>query len=150
MENLKASKVVLSYKNEVKREDRVKITMAENAYKLMVEDAYNENTIEHHISVKAILLNVRSEVLGILNVAEGGINESPIDIRVVFQAALLSNASAIILVRNSPSGSITPGLEDKSSSSRFKEACRALGFTYHDYLIISSDRYFSFSNEGLI
>lgn len=150
MKNLKASQVVLSYKNEVKKEDRVKITMSENAYHLLVEDAFDENTIEHHVSVKAILLNVRSEVLGILDVAEGGINESPIDIRVVFQAAMLSNASAIILVRNSPSRSIVPGLEDKSSSNRFKEACRILGFTYHDYLIISPDKYFSFADEGLI
>ncbi len=150
MKNLKTSQVVLSYKNEIKKDDRVKITMSENAYRLLIEDAFCENTIEHHVSVKAILLNVRFEVLGIVDVAEGGISETPIDIRMIFQAALLSNASSIMLARNSPSGSIVPGVEDRSSSNRLKEACRVLGFSYNDFLIITSEQYYSFADEGLI
>ena len=38
------------------------------------------------------------------NISEGGLNETSADIRIIMQAAILGNASAIILAHNHPSG----------------------------------------------
>lgn len=58
--------------------------------------------------LKSVLLNRANKVLGVTQVSEGGLNSTPVDIRIIMQAAILDNASAIILSHNHPSGNLRP------------------------------------------
>jgi len=148
--NLKASKVALIYKNEIPYRKRISVKSSEEAHQLLISEVYDKETIEHHMSVKVILLNPACQVLGVADIAEGGVQESPVDIRSILQAALLTNASGIILSRNCPSGNTKPSDQDKALSKRLEEVLRLLNIKYQDFIIVSSDERFSFADEWLI
>lgn len=59
MVNLTASQVKLTYVNEVPKKERIKITGPESVYNLLLQEVYDKETIEHHMSVKLILSIVR-------------------------------------------------------------------------------------------
>ncbi len=84
-------------------------------------------------------------------VAVGTLSEALIHPREVFKTALLSSASAIILIHNHPSGRVEPSPEDKNITSRLLEAAKILDIKVLDHLIIGNDSaYFSFREHGLI
>lgn len=66
------------------------------------------------------------------------------------QVALKSNSSSIILAHNHPSGNLTPSSQDKEITNKIKEAGRFLDIPVLDHLVITSESYFSFADEGLI
>ena len=145
----KPSQVELTYVNEIPVSERVKVRMSKDAYDILLQ-CYNPKTIEHHIEVKALLMNRASEVLGVVEIGSGGTAESPIEIKSLLQAALLSNATSVILSRNSPSGNTATSLQDRSCVEHYKNACRMIEVTLHDYVIITNDKYYSFADEGFI
>lgn len=109
---LKVCDVKLTYNTKVTSSERPVIHNSEDIYRLLVDHVYNEGTILHKEYLKLILLNNSSKVLGVSNISEGGINETSADIRIIMQAAILGNASSIILAHNHPSGSLKPSAQD--------------------------------------
>lgn len=99
-----------------------------------------------------LCLNRDNKVLGYVQVSAGGMTGTVVDIKMIMQIALLSNASNIIVCHNHPSGNINPSEADKTITKKIKDACNFLDIKLLDHLIIipDSDLYFSFANEGLI
>jgi len=95
-------------------------------------------------------LNQANKVLGVTTISEGGISETTADIRIILQAAILSNASGIILSHNHPSGNIQPSGDDNRITQRIKEAAKIVRISLLDHLIVSNETYYSFADEGLI
>jgi DNA repair protein RadC len=64
----------------------------------------------------------------------------------------LSNASAMILCHNHPSGDLSPSPEDIAITARIVQASKIMGIQVHEHLIISmqDDTYYSFADSGLI
>ena len=89
------AEVKLSYKSKVKPSDRPKVNGSEEAYQLFLD--YWDDSITHIESMKVMLLNRASKVLGIANLSTGGTNGCLVDVKVVFQYAIKANASSIIL-----------------------------------------------------
>ncbi len=84
-------------------------------------------------------------------VSVGTLSEALIHPREVFKTALLSSASAIILIHNHPSGRVQPSPEDRNITSRLLEAAKILDIKVLDHLIVGGDSsYFSFREHGLI
>ena len=50
--------------------------------------------------------------MGIVPISEGGISATYVDVRLILQAALLANATQVILAHNHPSGSMKPSTLD--------------------------------------
>lgn len=99
----------------------------------------------------AAYLNNKKEINAIHTVSIGTVNASLVHPREVFKAAILSNASSVLVAHNHPSGSITPSQEDKDLTKRLAEAGRIVGIELIDHLILGdSGRYFSFKKEGLL
>jgi len=96
------------------------------------------------------LLNQANKVLGVTSISEGGISETTADIRITLQAAILSNASGIILSHNHPSGNIQPSGDDRRLTQRVKEAVNIMRISLLDHLIVSNETYYSFTDEGVI
>lgn len=72
-------------------------------------------------------------------------------VQVTFKAAILSNAAAVILGHNHPSGDPFPSKEDRAITTRLHQAGQLLGIAVLDHVIIGdgSQKYFSFADEGL-
>ena len=90
--------VELSYKPKFKSLHQV--TCSEDAYKYLLP-TYKEGTICYKEYFKVLFLNQAKQVLGYTLISEGGITETCADVRVILQAALLTNSVAIILDRKS-------------------------------------------------
>ncbi|MDL2223632.1 JAB domain-containing protein, partial [Bacteroidales bacterium OttesenSCG-928-M11] len=113
-------------------------------------NCFDADTIEFRESFKVLLLNRSNQVLGVFNVSEGGISQTVVDIRLILQSAILSNASGVILAHNHPSGNLSPSREDDMITNRIKSACELMNISVLDHVIITSERYYSYADEGRI
>jgi DNA repair protein RadC len=95
-------------------------------------------------------LNRASKPLGWVKISQGGITGTVADPRLIFQAALLTNSSALILSHNHPSGNLNPSQADIELTRKIKEGGKILEISLLDHLIISGDGYYSFADEGMI
>jgi len=82
--------------------------------------------------------------------AKGTVDHVPVYPREVAKRALELNASALILVHNHPSGDPTPSQSDIDMTAQVEQACKALGLTLHDHLIVGKSRELSFRAEGYL
>src|SRR5438876_10976752 len=95
-----------------------------------------------------IMLNQKNKVIGVNTVSVGSLTASVVHPREVWKPAILSNAAAIILSHNHPSGDCQPSKEDRTLTARLVEAGKLLGISVLDHIIIGdgSSKYFSFAD----
>lgn len=94
-------------------------------------------------------LNSKNKLICINVVSVGSIMSSMAHPREIFKPAILSNAAAVIVAHNHPSGDTTPSNEDKSLTSNVVKAGVILGIPVLDHIIIG-DNYYSFKEHSLI
>lgn len=111
---------------------------------------FDAEEMDYRESFFALYLNQANKVLGIKKISESGISSTLVDVRIVMQAALLCNASGIIVAHNHPSGNLTPSSADIHMTMQIKEAAKVLGFSLLDHVILTSDSHFSFANNGMM
>ena len=109
---------------------------------------YKEGTICYKEYFKVLFLNQSSQILGYTLISEGGITETCADVRVILQAALLTNSVAIILAHNHPSGSLEPSRQDMEITKQVKDAAQLMRIKVLDHLILTDAGYYSFADEG--
>lgn len=100
---------------------------------------------EHFV---ALLLDTRHRTIGIHTVSIGTINCSVVSPAEVMKAALLANATAVIVAHNHPSGDPEPSAEDRAVTKRLVEAGKILGIDLLDHLIIGDGRWVSLKERG--
>jgi DNA repair protein RadC len=83
-------------------------------------------------------------------VSIGSLNQSIVHPREVFKTACLSNAAAIILVHQHPTGDPSPSSEDIAITRRLKEAGDIMGIKILDHIIVGNGEYMSFVERGLL
>lgn len=103
---------------------------------------------EEHFCI--ICLNVKNKVVGVHTISVGTLNTSLVHPREVFKAAMLNNASAIILLHNHPSGDPEPSLEDTTTTQRLVSAGEIMGIKVLDHVIVGDGRYVSLRERGLM
>ena len=91
---------------------------------------------EHFI---AFHLDAKFQVIGYHEVSKGTLNASLVHPREVFKAALLSNAYAIIVAHNHPSGSVSASPEDIDITKQLIKAGKIMGVCIVDHCIVSSE-----------
>ena len=72
------------------------------------------------------------------------------DVRVVFQVALKSCATSIILGHNHPSGNLDPSDADKKITRQLSDAGKMLEIPVIDHLILTTDSHLSMADEGYL
>ena len=137
--------VELTYKSTSKT--RSEIYSSEDAYKVLLP-TYKEGTICYKEYFKVLFLNQASQILGYTLISEGGITETCADVRVILQAALLTNSVTIILAHNHPSGNLKPSRQDIEITKQVKDAAQLMRITVLDHLILTDAGYYSFADEG--
>jgi len=95
-------------------------------------------------------MEIQNEVLGVKRISTGGITSTVVDIRLIFQTAMLGHATSIIVAHNYPSGTLKPGEADKIITNKIKTAGSYLDIKLLDHLIFSRKGYFSFADGGML
>ena len=143
------AEVRLTYQPKIKASDRQQLIDSTEAYKLL-QQVYDPETIEYRESFKVILLNRHNRVIGVTSIAEGGIDKVSVDVRMIFQAALLANASGIMISHNHPTRNLRPSEEDRKLTRSIYEVGRLINIILLDHIIVTSEGYFSFADEGIL
>lgn len=143
------AEVDLIYKPKVKASERPSIKTSKDAWTIL-QNNWDVNKIDFIEQFKVILLNRANKVLGILKASSGGVTGTLVDPKVVFVAALKANACGIIISHNHPSGNLKPSLKDQQITAKLKNGAELLDINLLDHLIITSEGYLSFADEGLL
>ncbi len=109
---------------------------------------YPSNRIDYKEYFYVALLNVKNEILGISRIGEGTTQGVALNIKEIFQLALKSNATSIILSHNHPSGNLNPSNSDIQITKKIMRFANLIEIKVLDHIILTSEAYFSFANEG--
>ena len=145
----RVAEVELSYRNRVAKSKRKQILDSTTAYRVLREN-FSDDTIDYKETFKVLYLNQACQVLGCTTISEGGITNTLADVRMILQGALLTNATGMILAHNHPSGSTRPSREDDALTRKITEASKLLDIRVADHIILSSEDFYSYNDEGRI
>lgn len=145
---LKVSEVELSHKTKVKASEREKITSSGNVYEIL--KPFYKDIMDYREFAFVVYLNRANKVIGVLKISEGGCAGTVVDPKLVFQGALLCNAQAIVLSHNHPSGNLKPSENDISLTKKCVELGKMLELNVLDHIILTSEGFYSFADEGRI
>jgi DNA repair protein RadC len=143
------AEVELVYRSKVKPSERPQITSSLDAYNI-IKILWEEDKIDLVEQFKVLFLNRANKVLCLYNLSSGGITGTVADPRLIYSAALKVNAVSLILCHNHPSGSLKPSNADRDLTGKIKNAGSYFDMNVFDHLIITSETYFSFNDEGLL
>ncbi len=146
MDSRGIAEIQITYSHQTKPSEQVKIANSADVYSL-VKELWIES-VDYRESFAILLLSRAFGVLGVNWVSLGGISGVSVDIRTIFQAALKSNSSHIIALHNHPSGCLKPSGADDLITRHLLAAGKLLGITVVDHLIITSEGYYSYADEG--
>ena len=126
---------------------RPTVNCSAEAYELLIEH-YPTETIQLQEHFVIMHLNRANKVIGIHKLSRGGMTSTIADLRILLAVALKSMATAIILSHNHPSGVLKPSQADINLTQKIKEAAALLDIELLDHLIVSSEGFYSFAQEG--
>jgi DNA repair protein RadC len=126
-------------------EERPKISSPADAASLV---QYEMSALEQE-HLRVILLNMKNEVLDIVELYHGSLNASMVRVGEVFRDAIKRTAASIIVVHNHPSGDPTPSKEDISVTRSIIQAGKLLNIEVLDHLVIGQGRYISMKERKL-
>lgn len=143
------AEIQLTYKSNVKPSLRPKISTSKDARDVFME-SWDDTKLELVEQFKIMLTNRANKVLGIFELSTGGVSGTVADPKLIFAAAIKGAASGIIMAHNHPSGNLNPSQADIDLTRKIKEGGRLLEIQLLDHIILTSEGYYSFTDEGLI
>jgi DNA repair protein RadC len=106
---------------------------------------------DHRHEVFVVLfLNRANKIRHTEIISSGGITGTVADPRLILRKALEQEAVGLILSHNHPSGNLRPSKSDEDLTMKIRDAARLLDIRVMDHIIVSSEGYFSFADEGLL
>lgn len=145
----KIAEIELIYRSKVKPSLRPQISTSYDAYDLLA-NTWDDSKLEFIEQFKILLLNRANKVIGIFEVSSGSSTGTVADPKLIFAAAIKANACGIILAHNHPSGNVKPSSADIELTKKIKQAGTFLEIQVLDHLIVTSEGYFSFADEGIM
>jgi len=113
----------------------------------LFREIITEEKIDYKEFFLVALLDRSNHVLGVSMISTGSTNATTVNIKEIFQLALKTNASSIILCHNHPSGNLKPSEEDFNITRKIKEACGFCEIALLDHLILTKEGFNSFIDE---
>ena len=99
------------------------------------------------------IVNLRNDLSPInMNiVSTGTLNASLAHPREILKSSVLSNASAVMLFHNHPTGNLTPSREDTEITDRMNQLFTMIEIPLTNHIIVGNDdRYYSFNENSLM
>ena len=147
MLNPMLAEIEIIYRPKVKPSEMPKVVTSGEAYMVLLQ-AFP--SLEYREYFYILCLNRNNRVLGYSQISVGGLSGTIADIRIIMQTALKANACSIIIAHNHPSGNLEPSDADKQITMKLRDAGKILDIPVLDHVILTSETYFSFADEGLI
>lgn len=97
-----------------------------------------------------VFLNQANRIIHFETISSGGLTGTVADPRIILKKALDEQAVSIILCHNHPSGNLQPSQADRDLTNKIKEAARLFDIKLLDHIIVSTEGYLSFADEGLL
>ena len=126
-------------------EHAVQIKAPKDAYELV--KPYFEGLVQEHLVV--LTLNTKNHVIALVPVYVGSVHTTVVRLAELFRPALLTNASAILVLHNHPSGDATPSPEDAAITREIVKAGQLLDIDVLDHLVIGDTKFVSLKERGL-
>ena len=123
-----------------------KIQSSSDVYEII----YAELSDKPHEEFWILLLDRANQLINKVCISEGGISGTVADPKKIFKLALDHNCSSIILAHNHPSNNLQPSENDTKLTNSLLKAAQTLEINVLDHIIVGSDNYFSFADEGMI
>lgn len=103
---------------------------------------------EDQENVYVLILNTRRNITAHFLVSLGLLDQTVVHPREVFRPAIAANASAIILMHNHPSGTVTPSENDIRETKKLIQAGKILQIDLLDHLIVTPTQFCSLREQG--
>ena len=123
------------------------IKRSQDIYEILIE-LFDITALTIKEECIALFLNRNNRIIGSYKVSSGGITSTVVDIRIVLGIALKSLSCGLILAHTHPSGNLQPSKADIDLTHNLREAGRLMDIRLLDHLIISTEGYYSFADEG--
>lgn len=133
----------------VKQSEQVRLVGPFQAFEFALQ-FYDEETIQHHITTKVILLSGNCMVLGVITISESAHTYDIVETKFILQAAILANAQGIIVVMNCPDSDMQPCKEMHNLKMQIKAAAYLFNIQLTDFILISEEDYYSFSDNCIL
>ena len=140
------AEISVNYKSK-KRFKNLPIISSSVAAEQLLREIWS-NKMEHVEEMYMILLNRANKALGYSVISKGGVSGTVVDIKIIFQTALIGNASSFIIAHNHPSGNLKASKADLKLTWNLKEASEIMDIKFLDHLILTNDSYLSLADEG--
>ena len=115
---------------------------------VIAQFTYLRDKSREHLA--ALYLNARNELVFKKHIFVGTLDANIAHPREIFEHALATHASSVILVHNHLSGDPEPSKADLEITKRILEAGKILGIDILDHIIITKTKAFSFKEKKLI
>jgi DNA repair protein RadC len=109
-----------------------------------------EGSIDYYECFYVLMLSRNLTINGLYKVSEGGSSSTVVDISKIMVAMLQTLSCNMVLVHNHPSGNLKASSQDIDLTKKIKGCSALFGYTVCDHLIITSEGFYSFANEGLL
>jgi DNA repair protein RadC len=109
---------------------------------------YEMSALEQE-ELRVLLLDIRNRVIKVISLYRGSLSSSQVRVGEIFKDAIRSNAAAIIVVHNHPSGDPTPSPEDIALTRSIVQAGKLVDVDVLDHLVIGYQRFVSLKERGL-
>lgn len=124
-----------------------KVTCSKDA-EAVFRNVADSDRIDYKEFFWVMVMSRSNHVLGVSQIGVGTTSGTEVNVKEVFQLALKTNASGILLCHNHPSGNLTPSQADIQITTKIQSGCKLFDVTLLDHLIITSEGYYSFQDEG--
>lgn len=149
LNNVSEIDIVYKRKAKCKVSERPKVESSSDCYEILIH-YWDDNKIELLEEFKVLFLNRSNRVLQIISISQGGITGTVADPRLILASALKVASCSIVLSHNHPSGNLKPSRADEELTQKIKCAAAYHDIKILDHLIISTEGYYSFADEGLL
>lgn len=131
------------YQRDLKQVD-FQVSSSESIYN------YIRNDVENlpYEAFLVVHLNRANRIIYVDMVSKGGTASTLVDVKVVMKSAVDKMSAGLIFVHNHPSGNLKPSIQDDQLTRRLKDAAKLLDIMVLDHLIVSSEGYYSYNDEG--
>lgn len=140
--------VCIHYKRPLKEKAR-KISTSQEAVQYFREYC-DPNRLDLKEFFWVLLTSRNNDALGIAEISTGGTESIHVNLKEIFQLAITANATGIILCHNHPSGNLVPSAADIKLTNCIIKFGIIISVTVLDHIILTSESYFSFADEGLL
>lgn len=128
------------------QEDKILYNKPENVYSLIRPLVAFEKTEVFY----ALYLNSECRLIKYEKISSGNFRSVNMPKQKIYQDALKLSVCSVIISHNHPSGNPEPSDEDIEATIELKEGLEILGIMLLDHIIVADNKFYSFSNVGIL